>query len=292
VIAQILLNGVVSAGPIALIAIGLSLIYRVTRVFHLAHAAIYALAAYTAFTLIKIIGLTALVSLPLAILIAAALGTAIEVFIYRPLRRIGATPLALFVSSLAIIVVGQNLLSLFFGNQTLTIRSPAMVAVYRFLGIRITDLQIITIILSLAVSLGTGAVIKWTQVGRILRGVASDAGLATIVGIPCERYIAAAFTLASAAAGLASILVAYETDLTPLMGFDMLLFGLTASVIGGIDSIPGAALGALLVGLSYQLAGWFLTMQWQDAVVFILLILFLLVRPHGLLGKPLRKAQI
>jgi branched-chain amino acid transport system permease protein len=121
--------------------------------------------------------------------------------------------------------------------------------------------------------------------GKETRAVADDSLAASVVGINPERTIAWVFLIGSALAGLAGILISYETNIEPTMGFNALLKGIIASIIGGIGSIPGAALGGLLLGLAENLGIWKLPAMWKDTIAFALLILFLLLRPQGILGK-------
>jgi len=122
-------------------------------------------------------------------------------------------------------------------------------------------------------------------VGKAMRAVADDSLATSVVGINPERIVVWAFLLGSALAGLAGILISYETNIEPTMGFNALLKGIIASIIGGIGSIPGAALGGLFLGLAENLGIWKLPAMWKDTIAFALLIVFLLVRPQGLLGK-------
>lgn len=289
---QVPLNGLVAAGPIALVALGLSLVFAAERLFHLAHAVVFTFAAYAAFALHKQWGLSCAMALPLAILVATALGLALESVIYAPMRRLGASPLTMLVASLGLVVLGQSSISLVFGSQTLSLRSGEYSVGHEILGARLTNIQIASVLLSGSTCAAVLALLKWTKAGLLLRAVASDSDLARVVGIPRERVILGAFGVASATAAVASVVVAYDTDIAPAMGFNILLLGLTAAVIGGLGSIQGAVLGGVIIGLAQHLAGWFFPAQWQESIVFLILIAFLLVRPHGLFGRPLRKAAV
>jgi branched-chain amino acid transport system permease protein len=126
----------------------------------------------------------------------------------------------------------------------------------------------------------------------MIRAVASDADLATACGLDCDRIIMVTFLIGSALAGVAAILLAYDSDMTPVMGFRALLMGMVAMIIGGVGSIPGVALGAILLGLVQHLTAWWISSRWQDALIFLILILFLLLRPQGFLGRPLSKTSV
>ena len=125
-----------------------------------------------------------------------------------------------------------------------------------------------------------------------MRAVANDSELARVAGIESDKIILLTFALGSALAGIAGILVALDVDMTPTMGMNALMMGVVAVIIGGVGSIPGIALGALLLGMAQHLGVWFISSQWQDAIAFVILLLFLLFRPQGFLGKKVKTATL
>ena len=144
------------------------------------------------------------------------------------------------------------------------------------LGARITPIQITIIAVSLLLVAFCFFLLKYTKIGQTMRAVANNPELASISGIDSDRVILSAFALGSALAGIAGILVALDVDMTPTMGMRALLMGVVAVIIGGVGSIPGVALGALLLGMAQHLGVWKISSQWQDAIAFIILVLFLL----------------
>lgn len=191
----------------------------------------------------------------------------------------------MLVSSFGLLVLLQGLLQLAFGAQMQTIPVGDVKAGHRLCGAVVSDTQIATAGVLSAVLLGLWVIERWTRLGRAMRAVADDGLAASVVGIDPERVILWAFAMGSALAGLAGILVSLETNIEPTMGFNAVLKGIVASIIGGIGSIPGAALGGLLLGLAENLGIWKLPSMWKDALAFALLIVFLLVRPQGILGR-------
>lgn len=159
-------------------------------------------------------------------------------------------------------------------------------------GARVTLIQISMIAVSVLLSALCWVFIEYSSKGKAMSAVANDPELARIVGVESDQVILFTFALGSALAAIASILISFDTDMTPMMGFNALLMGVVAAIVGGIGSIPGALLGGLLVGMAQHLGVWKLPTQWQDAIVFVILILFLLFRPQGFLGKPLRQAAV
>ena len=285
---QIILNSLVSAGIYLLVALGFSLIYNTARFFHFAHGIVITVGAYATFTLIVIIGLPIWLSIIGGITTSALLGTGMEWAIYKPLRIRGGTSLILLLTSLGIYTALQAIISIIYGSGTQTFRFGVVPESFLILGARITFPQVMIVGSSMA-----GCFIIWlllikTNIGLKIRAIASDSELAADCGVNQNRVICVVFFLGSTLAGIIAVLLAYDTDITPLMGFRVLLMGMIVTIIGGGGSIPGAACGALLLSLMQHLSAWMISSRWQDAIVFLVLILFLLIRPQGMFGKPRR----
>jgi len=304
VLNQLAINGLIAGGGYALVALGFALVYRTVRFFHFAHGAVYAAGAYVAYATMQLMsprvselmssgvgesgspGVGVLVSSwVVAVAVAALVGVAIDRLVYRPLRRRKAPALILLIASFGVFIFLQNLLQLVFGAQILAMRTGPVKEGHHVLGAVITDTQIVIILAAVLVLVGLWVVESRTRVGKAMRAVADDSLATSVVGIDPERIILWAFLAGSALAGLAGILISYETNIEPTMGFNALLKGIIASIIGGIGSIPGAALGGLFLGLAENLGIWKLPAMWKDTIAFGILIVFLLVRPQGLLGK-------
>jgi branched-chain amino acid transport system permease protein len=290
--AQLLANSIVFASVYLIVAVGFALIYHITRFFHFAHGFVFTAGAYLTFFFKVWFGFSLVFSISLAIGLTAVLGCLIEISIYRPLRHKGASSLILLLASLGIYVVLQNILSLIFGDDTKTIRSGIVEEGINILGARITPVQLAIIAVSLFLLVCCFFFLKYTKMGQAMRAVANDPELARVSGIESDRVILSTFALGSALAGIAGILVALDVDMTPTMGMDALLMGVVAVIIGGVSSIPGVALGALLLGMAQQFGVWKISSQWQDAIAFVILLLFLLFRPQGFLGKKVKTATL
>lgn len=288
---QLFVNGLIAGSIYALVALGFGLIYSTTRFFHFAHGAVYAAGAYSTYAC-WLSGLSLYIAIPLAVIGTALLGALIDLGIYRPLRKKNASSLILLLASLGLFIVIQNFISLIFGDDTKTIRSGAVTEGLPIFGARITPIQIVIIVVSGALLLLCWSFMQKTKMGKAMRAVANDPELARVVGIETDLVILFTFTLGSALAAVAAILISLDTDMTPMMGFYALLMGVVAVIAGGIGSIPGAALGGLLVGMAQHLGVWKIPTQWQDTIVFLILIFFLLFRPQGFLGKVVKKASI
>ena len=287
---QLLANGLVAGVVLALLAVGFAVLYSGCRFFTFTFGASYAWAAYT------VLGLTAYVPQSIAIGVGVLAGTAIGILleqsIYGPIRRRGKNPLVLMLASIGAYTVLQNLISVVFGDETRSLRGRYTTEGYLILGARITGIQCGIMGASIAALIATWLVLKLTPFGRKLRAVANDEMLACVVGIDVNGAVLAATALGSGLASIAGVLMSFDTNLIPTMGFHALLLGVIAAVVGGVDSASGAMLGGMLLALIQQIGVWRLPTQWQDAIVFVILVIFLIVRPQGFFGRPLRKAAV
>jgi len=286
-ILQFLSNGVIAGAIYTLIALGFTVIYRTVKFFHFAHGVVYAVGAYLAYSLIISLGLNPIVSFFVAAALAGVVGALIDRLVYRPLRKRKAPNLVFLIASFGVFIFIQNLLQLIYGAQILTIRTGPVKEGHHILGAVITDTQILILTMSVALCLGLWLFVKKTKLGKAMRAVADDPLAASIVGINPERIILAAFAIGSALAGAAGILISLETNIEPTMGMNAILKGIIASIIGGIGSIPGAMFGGLFLGIAENLGIWKISSGWKDCIAFVILIVFLLVRPGGIMGiKP------
>ncbi len=289
---QLLINSIIAGSTYTLIALSFSLIYSTTKFFHFAHGAVYTFGPYFAYLFTVILQIPLFISIPLAIASSAIIGILTELLIYKPLRRKGTTPLILLLSSLGIYIVLQNIISMIFGDDTKTLRSGVVQEGLEIVGARITPIQIAIIIVSMFLLIVCRALMRYTKMGTAMRAVASDPDLAVISGVNSDRVILFTFALGSALAGVAAILVSFDIDMTPTMGMNALMMGVVAVIIGGVGSIPGAALGGFLLAFAQNFGVWKISSQWQDAIAFIILLLFLLYRPYGFFGKKIRKVEV
>jgi len=193
--------------------------------------------------------------------------------------------LIFLLASFGVFILLQNLIQMVYGAQILTIRTGEVKEGYHVLGAVITDIQIVIIGVAIALLILLWFFIQRTKLGKAMRAVADDPMAANVVGINPERIITASFAIGSALAGIAGILISFETNLEPTMGFSALLKGIIASIVGGIGSIPGAVLGGYFLGLVENFGIWHISAGWKDAIAFGVLIIFLLLRPRGILGR-------
>ena len=222
----------------------------------------------------------------------SGLGILNNKYIYKSIRKIGGTSLILLISSLGVYIVLQNTVSLFFGDDTKSVCSGVVKEGLEFFGARITPIQIVIIVSGILLTILTWLLLRCTKAGKASRAVANNPNLSEVYGINKEKIYNLVFAYGSALAAIAGILSALDTDMTPTMGFRPLMMGVIVMIIGGVGSIPGIVLGALVLGFAQNFAAWYLPSQWQDAIAFAIMLIFLLFRPQGFFGKPLKKAEI
>ncbi|MCK5128168.1 MAG: branched-chain amino acid ABC transporter permease [candidate division Zixibacteria bacterium] len=289
---QIIVNSLIACCFYFLVALGFSVIYSTVNFFHFAHGIVFTAGAYFVFLFTQWLGMPLWISIVLGIAFGAILGCLMEILVYRPFHNRGSSGLVLLLASLGMYILLQNVISMAFGDNTQSIRTGTVQEGINILGARITPIQIITIGVSIVLVIALSAFLKVTRIGKSMRAVANDPELANISGIHSNRVILWAFAIGSALAGLAGILVALDVDMTPTMGMNALMMGVVAVIIGGVRSIPGIALGALLLATAQHLGAWYIGSQWQEAIAFVVLVLFLLFRPEGFMGKKIKSATV
>ncbi len=282
----------ISAATYLLVGISFSIIYRSVRFFHFAHALIFTSGPYFILFFKNWIGISFFYSLLLSLLFSSILGSLIEIMIYRPLRKKNASSLILLLASLGIYIVLQNIISLIFGDDTKSIRTSTVKEGINIYGSLITPLQISMIFISIIIFIMIVIWLQRTMLGKSIRAIASDSELARISGVNADKIILFTFCIGSVLAAIGGILFALDVDMNPTMGFNALLMGVIAVIIGGVNSTSGVILGALLLGFAQNFGVWKISSQWQDAIAFIILIIFLLFRPQGFLGKKVKRATV
>lgn len=289
---QILLSIILQSFILLLIVLSFSIIYYTTKFFHIAHAAIIVFGAYFTYLFSQQLQMALWLSLLLAIILATVIGIFMEIVLYKPLRKRKAIPLVFLITSLGLYIILQNIISLIWGDDTKSIRTGPVEVGNEFFGAYITDIQIITIVVSIILFAVTLLFIKYTTVGKNMRAVSSNEELSNIFGINSDAVILWSFGIGSALAAIAGILVALDTDMTPTMGFNLLLYGIVAMIIGGVGSITGLIGGAFLLATAQHLGAYYIDSKWMDAIAYIILILFLIWKPLGFSGRRLKKVEI
>lgn len=274
----------------ALVACSFGLILGTTGTFHFAHGVVYAGGAYAAYFVASALALPLPVAIAAGIAGAALLGVGIEVVIYRPLRRIAASPLVVLIASLGTLIVLENLIAIVFSTDAKVLEVPRRTFIVG--GVGFTTLHVTMVVVTAIALAALFAFLRFTRAGHAIRAVANNAEMAVIVGIDTPRVFLWVFALGSALAAPPAILIMLDRGATPDMGMEAILIAAIAVIVGGIGSLGGAVLGAFIIGLAQNLGVMAIPSEWQAAIAFGVLLVVVIVRPRGLLGKKLRKAEI
>jgi branched-chain amino acid transport system permease protein len=275
-----------------LIALSFLVIFNTIRFFHIAHAVVITLGAYFTYLFFIQLQLSLFIAIPLAIIFSTLIGVLCELIVYKPMRKKSLPPLAYLIASIGLYVVIQNIISLVWGDDTKTLRTGEVRVGNEFLGAYITDIQIVIIAVSLVLFILVLLFNKYSKTGKAIRAVSANPELSNIFGINSNKIILISFVVGSALGSIAGILSAFDTNMTPTMGFNLLLYGVVAMIIGGVGSYKGLIGGALLVASAQHLAAYYIDTKWMDAVAYIILILFLIWKPLGFSGQRLKKVEI
>ncbi|MFA5763422.1 MAG: branched-chain amino acid ABC transporter permease [archaeon] len=284
IILQLFFNGLIAGAIYALVAAGFSLIYSTNKFVHFAHGSAIAVSAYVSYFLFSMLGLDFALTIILTLLFSALFGAGMHYLVYLPLRKRKASPLILLTASVALLILFESLILLIFGADVKTIGLIKVEKGMEIFGAIITPLQVVIVIVSFALLFALWFLMKKTKIGKAMRAVADNKDVAEICGISANKIFAWSFAIGSVIAGIAGILVALEQNLEPVMGTNLMIKGFTAAIIGGVGSVPGAVLGAFLLGFAENFGIWFLPSGYKDAIAFVILFVFLLFRPQGILG--------
>lgn len=285
---QLILNGLIAGSIYSLVASSFSLIYCVTKLMHFAHGAVLALGAYFLYTFAVGLGWNFWLACAMTLVLTAFAGECMNRVAYRPLRKRKAAGAVQLIASLALMTFTNALILLLWGADVKTVPIPN--AVYDIAGARITEIQIIILAVSVLLLVGLWYLMKKTQLGKAMRAVADNTDVAKTVGINPEWIYTKTMLIGSFLAGIAGILIGLEQNLYPQMGVSLIIKGFTGAVVGSLASVPGAVLGSFILGLVENIGIWWLPSGYKDAIAFVLLFLFLLFKPTGLLGVKVREA--
>lgn len=290
---QQLINGLALGSILALIALGYTMVYGILRFINFAHGDVFMLGAFSGFYLApKIAAILplpsiagALVVLIISMLICAVLGVVIERFAYRPLRR--SPKLTMLITAIGVSLFLEYTGQFAFGAAPKSF--PQILPVYpiaQFGGLSLNSNQVVVIVVTLLLLLALRFIVLKTRIGTAMRAVSFNPEAAALMGVNTDVIISFTFALGSALAAAAGILWSINYPaIDPLMGILPGLKAFVAAVLGGIGNLPGAALGGIIIGVTETLVSGYISSTYRDAIAFAVLILILLVRPSGLLGK-------
>ena len=281
-----LINGISLGSVYAIIALGYTMVYGIARMLNFAHGDIIMVGGFTVFTIVTTMGGSPVVGILASVVVCTVLGVTIERVAYRPLRD--ASPLAVLITAIGVSYLLQNVALLIFGSNARQFTSVITVPALKLAGgkLSISSVTIVTILSCIVIMAALMTFINKTKMGQAMLAVSEDRGAATLMGINVNRTISVTFAIGSALAAVAGVLLcsAYPS-LSPYTGSMPGIKAFVAAVFGGIGSIPGAFIGGILLGIIENLAKAYISSQLSDAIVFSVLIIGLLVRPTGILGK-------
>ena len=281
-----LINGVSLGSIYAVIALGYTMVYGIAKMLNFAHGDVIMVGAYIVFALTSYAGVNPYLALVISMAACTLLGMAIERFAYKPLR--GASPLAVLITAIGVSYFLQNMALLIFGSQAKSFTSIVNLPALTLAGgkITISAETIVTIIVSLIIMVSLTLFVNKTKPGRAMLAVSEDKGAAQLMGVNVNATISLTFAIGSGLAAVAGVLLcsAYPT-LSSQTGAMPGIKAFVAAILGGIGSIPGAVIGGVLIGVIEILSRSYISSQMADAIVFAVLIIVLLVKPTGILGK-------
>ena len=287
---QHLINGIYIGAIYAIIALGYTMVYGIAKMLNFAHGDVIMVGAYMSYTVISSMGLPVIPSVLIAMAVCTLLGIVIEGLAYKPLR--GASSLAVLITAIGVSYFLQNAAQLIWGPAEIAFKSVVSSKPLVFFNgaLTISMEVIVTLIVAVIIMVGLTMFVNKTKMGKAMRAVSEDRAAAQLMGINVNKTISVTFAIGSALAAVAGVLLCSKVQsVWPTVGSMPGIRAFTAAVFGGIGSIPGAMLGGMLLGLIETMGGAFISTQFSDAIVFMVLIIILLLKPAGLLGKQVQE---
>lgn len=285
---QQLINGLSIGSIYALIALGYTMVYGIIKLINFAHGDIYMMGAFVGYIAISQFHLNFFVALLLAMVFCGILGVFIERIAYKPLRN--ATRIAALITAIGVSYFIEYGMQKIMGPGVKTYPSTLNNQVFRFWGLQIQAQQIYILVITIVLMIVLTFIVKKTKIGRSMRAVSVDSDAARLMGINVDATISYTFAIGSALAGAAGVLVGmYYNTINPLMGLIPGIKAFVAAVFGGIGILPGAMFGGFFIGIVEALVSAYGSSLYKDAVVYAVLILILIIKPAGLLGKHVKE---
>ena len=282
-----LINGLQTGSVYALVALGYSMVYGIIKLLNFAHGDIIMIGAYMVYYAIASFALPPVVAIVLAISVSTMLGVLVEKVAYTPLRS--APRLSLLITAIGVSFLLENGAQLLFGADQKSM-DPLITGSIMLGKVNVSYTAIVTIFVSVLIMILLTFVVNKTKAGKAMRAVSEDMGAAQLMGISLNRTISMTFAIGSALAGIGSVLyLAAYTQASPTLGSMLGIKAFVAAVLGGIGSIPGAMIGGFTIGILEALVAAVGFSMWKDAAVFLVLIIVLLFKPTGFLGKKMQE---
>ena len=285
---QTLISGLSLGSIYALIALGYTMVYGIAKMLNFAHGDVIMVGAYSGIVAVAQLGLSPWVTVIVSIAVCAVLGVVIEFCAYKPLRQ--APPLSVLITAIGVSYLLQNAALLIFGSQQMAYPTLVKLPGFSVGGVQVDGITVLTLAVTATLMAALTLFIDRTRLGKAMRAVSEDKDAATLMGISVDGTITLTFAIGSALAAFASLFYGMTyVYIKPTTGAMPGIKAFTAAVFGGIGSIPGAMLGGILLGLIEQMSKTYISTLWADAIVFAVLVVVLVVKPTGLLGKPMQE---
>lgn len=281
---QQLINGLSLGSIYALLALGYTMIYGIIKIIHFAHGDVYMLGAFFGYYTINFWHFNFIMALFGSMIFCALVGMLIEFVAYRPLRH--SSRIAVLITAIGVSYFLENGMSVLFSGDTRDFPQVIKQVNYEWFGIRITNIQLLIFATTIILMIILQLIVKKTKMGRAMRAAAADPVAAELMGININGTISFVFAIGSAMAGAAGVLIGlYYNSIEPTMGLTPGIKAFVAAVVGGVGSIPGAAVGAVIIGCLESLMQAIGFSAFKDAAVYVVLIIVLLFLPAGLFGN-------
>ena len=282
-IGQFLVNGVITGIIYSLLAIGFALVYNTTRIFHIAAAGIYVFAAYMFWLMVSTVGLPLVAAFVMAIVLTMALSLLTEKVVYRPLKNRSASMNVMMIASIGMMTIIINVIAMFFGNETKVIENKILMPLH-WGNIIITQPQMYEALVGGVVILGFVITLLSTRWGLKLRALSADETLFETLGFDTTKTRTNVFLVSGAFIAIASCLTVYDVGLDPNMGMSVMINAMVAMIIGGVGKFNTCIIGGILLGVLQSMTVYAFASNWQNAVTFLVLLIFLFLRPQGIAG--------
>ncbi len=279
---QQVLNGFAIGGVYVLIALGLTIVFGILGIAHFAHGSVSMFGGYLTFFLVAKMGWPLAVAVIVALIVGFVLGLLIELLAYRPVRN--ANHINAFIVALGLTMMVEGINLQLFGHEQVVIPTTFN-RVFHFAGITMPELRLYVILASAVVIVAMTLFIDRTKTGQAIRAVADNRDAAILMGVNVRSIPLIVFSISSALGVIAGIMVGMLFAIAPGIGEGLVVKGFAVLILGGLGSMPGAVLGGLVLGITESLAAGFISSAYKDVIAFVVMILVLLVRPQGLLGK-------
>lgn len=281
---QQLINGLSLGSIYALLALGYTMIYGIIKIIHFAHGDVYMLGAFFGYYTINVWHFNFIMALFGSMIFCALVGMLIEFVAYRPLRH--SSRIAVLITAIGVSYFLENGMSVLFSGDTRDFPQVIKQVNYEWFGIRVTNIQLLIFATTIILMIILQLIVKKTKMGRAMRAAAADPVAAELMGININGTISFVFAISSAMAGAAGVLIGlYYNSIEPTMGLTPGIKAFVAAVVGGVGSIPGAAVGAVIIGCLESLMQAIGFSAFKDAAVYVVLIIVLLFLPAGLFGN-------